>query len=170
MERGSMTDQINLAALEPLYAPWEEPNQHRARAEQTDGPALIQKGRRPSSIAIANNLRHALSEWRAADYVGASDTTRELFTHWFLRDHQIRNGEQELVDFHYYFCQREALEAFVYLSEVLNTLESIYISNGVGAFFTALRAKESCKAFSPPAQCGWRGVERLSYLSGCEHG
>lgn len=119
MERGNMTEQINLAALEPLYAPWEEPNQHRTRAEQSGDPALIQKGRRPSSIAIANNLRHALSEWRAADYVGASDTTRELFTHWFLRDHQIRNGDQELIDFHYYFCQREALEAFVYLSEVL---------------------------------------------------
>ena len=114
-----MTDQINLAALEPLYAPWEEPNQHRTRAEQPNAPALIQKGRRPSNIAIANNLRHALNEWRSSDYVGASDTTRELLTHWFLRDHQIRNGDQELIDFHYYFCQRESLEAFIYLIEIL---------------------------------------------------
>jgi len=114
-----MTDQINLAALEPLYAPWEEPNQHRARADQRDAPAIIQKGRRPSNIAIANNLRHALSDWRDADYVGASDTTRELLIHWFLRDHQISNNGDTPIDFHYYFCQRESLEAFIYLHEVL---------------------------------------------------
>ena len=73
----------------------------------------------PSSIAIANNLRHALSEWRAAAYVVAFTNTRELLTHWFLRDHQIRNNGPELDVFHFDDGQREALEAFVYLSEVL---------------------------------------------------
>jgi len=38
---------INIAALEPLYKPWEEPNQHRTRAEKVGDPAVIQKGRAP---------------------------------------------------------------------------------------------------------------------------
>ncbi len=53
-----MTEQINLAALEPLYAPWEEPTNTAPARNNPGDPALI-RGRRPSSIAIANNLRHA---------------------------------------------------------------------------------------------------------------
>jgi hypothetical protein len=36
---------INVAALEPLFAPHEEPNQHRARA-QGDQPAQTKKGQK----------------------------------------------------------------------------------------------------------------------------
>lgn len=113
-------DSVNVAALEPLFAPWEEPNRHRTRAERPDEPAVVQKGRRPSSIAIANNLRPALDEWRRNEYVGASDTSRELLNYWFLSDHRLVNGSGEPQEFHYYFCQREALEAFIYLLEVRN--------------------------------------------------
>jgi len=113
-------DSINLAALEPLFAPWEEPNRHRTRAVRPNEPAVVQKGRRPSSIAIANSLRHALDQWRSNDYASASDTTRELLTHWFCHDHQMTNSSGEPQEFHYYFCQREALEAFIYLLEVRN--------------------------------------------------
>ena len=109
---------INIAALEPLYKPWEEPNQHRTRAEKEGDPAVIQKGRAPSKITIVNNLRHELDQWRSHDYVGASETTRELLNHWFLRDHLLTNGEGIPQDFRYYFCQREAIEAFIYLMEV----------------------------------------------------
>ena len=109
---------INITALEPLYQPWEEPNQHRTRAEKEGGPAVIQKGRAPSKITIVNNLRVELDQWRNNDYVGASETTRELLNHWFLRDHVITNGEGVPQEFHYYFCQREAIEAFIYLMEV----------------------------------------------------
>ena len=45
---------INLAALEPLYTPHEEPNFHRARSEKGQ-PAKVVKGRRPSVISIAHN-------------------------------------------------------------------------------------------------------------------
>lgn len=110
--------EINLTALEPLYAPCEEPNRYRDRPGQNDQPAIIKAGRRPSTIAIVNNLRHALDEWRRSDYVGASDTTRELLNYWFQSDHIFRNGEGEAQQFSYYFCQREAVETFIYLVEV----------------------------------------------------
>jgi len=107
---------VNLAAIEPLFAPHEEPNQHRARG-QGGQPAQIQKGRRPSKIAVAQTLRSQVKAWRETDYPGASDTTRELLQHWFGRDHLTEAGGQQ-IPFRYFFCQREAIETLIYLYEV----------------------------------------------------
>ena len=86
---------INPAALEPLFAPHEEPNFHRVRAEKPGEPARVVKGRRPSSITVANNLRSFVKAWRESEYAGASDTTRELLFHWFERDHMTETPTEE---------------------------------------------------------------------------
>jgi type III restriction enzyme len=129
-----MPDEIkNNAALEPLYKPWEEPNHHRQRAEKENEPALIINGRRPSSIAIVQNLRQAIAEWRATEYsFGCSDTSRELLLHWFGRDHRMQTASGETVPFHYYFCQREAIETLVYLLETrqINSLSALTAEYG----------------------------------------
>ncbi|HZQ07282.1 MAG TPA: DEAD/DEAH box helicase family protein [Anaerolineae bacterium] len=110
---------INPAALEPLYLPWEEPTKHRVRAKREGEPAVHEKGRRPSTIVIAQNLRQAVGEWRQADYAyGCSETTRELLLHWFWRAHRVPTTDGNLVEFNYYFCQREAIETLIYLMEV----------------------------------------------------
>ncbi len=69
---------VNLSAVKPLYAPHEEPNYHRVRAQKPGEPAKVAKGRRPSPITIAQNLRSFVKALRESDYSGASDTTREL--------------------------------------------------------------------------------------------
>ncbi|HPL70216.1 MAG TPA: DEAD/DEAH box helicase family protein [Brevefilum sp.] len=123
-----MTEQtINIAALEPLYSPWEEPNQHRLKAEIPNGPALVARGRRPSGINIANNLRYALNDWRSNDYVGASSTSRELLIYWFERDHRRPDHSGEQREFRYWFCQREAIESLIFLMEVrgIRTLSEV---------------------------------------------
>ncbi len=111
---------INLAALEPLYAPHEEPNFHKVRSEKGQ-PAKVVKGRRPSVITIAQNLRTFLKAWRESDYAGASDTTRELLYHWFEQDHIVEAQNGERIPFRYYFCQRESIETLIYLFEVGGT-------------------------------------------------
>jgi len=118
---------INPTALEPLFAPHEEPNFHRVRAEKPGDPAKVVKGRRPSSITVANNLRSFVKTWRESEYAGASDTTRELLFHWFERDHMIETPTKERIPFSYYFCQREAIESLIYLWEVrgLRSLSNI---------------------------------------------
>ena len=80
----------------------------------------------PPSV-IANNLRSFVKDWRETDYAGASDTTRELLYHWFERDHIFENPAGERIPFKYYFCQREAIETFIYLYEVrgLKSLSSV---------------------------------------------
>ena len=117
---------INPAALEPLFSPHEEPYRYRAPADKKGDPAKIELGRRPSNIPIADNIRRFVKYWRGSDYPGASDTTRELLHHWFDEEHILQKkngegegeGEVEQYPFRYYFCQREAIESFIYLYEV----------------------------------------------------
>jgi len=109
---------INPGALEPLFGPSDVPTHHRVRAKIKGEPAEIVKGRRPSPIVLAHNVRRDVAEWREGDYGGASDTTRELLSHWFLRAHEVRSSAGALVPFGYYFCQREAIETLIYLNEV----------------------------------------------------
>jgi len=121
---------INPAALEPLFSPHEEPYRYRAPADQKGDPAKIELGRRPSNIPIAQNIRRFVKYWRSNDYPGASDTTRELLHYWFDEEHILQKknglgegggkeeGEVEQYPFRYYFCQREAVESFIYLYEV----------------------------------------------------
>ena len=60
-----MAEQMTIKpeALEPLFAAWEEPKKHRVKRSDGEG-AEVRKGRRPSSIVIAQNLRAAVKEWR----------------------------------------------------------------------------------------------------------
>ncbi len=118
---------INPAALEPLFSPHEEPFRYRAPADKKGDPARIELGRRPSNIPIAQNLRRFVKFWRESDYPGASDTSRELLHYWFEEEHILQNNEGEPLSFRYYFCQREAVETFIYLYEVrgITTLSNL---------------------------------------------
>lgn len=125
---------VNPGALEPLFAPWEEPRAHRVKVGGGKPPKTIQ-GRRPSPIIIAQNLRAAVREWREAFYAGASDTTRQLLGHWFERPHRQKTPDGEEFEFRYFFCQREAIETLIYLREVrrLSCLSQLVAEFG-GAF------------------------------------
>ena len=109
---------VNVAALEPLFGPSDIPNQHRVRSKTPGASAEVIKGRRPSPVVIAHNLRFQVNDWRETNYRGASDTSIELLNYWFERDHEINTSSGETVPFSYYFCQREAIEALIYLYEV----------------------------------------------------
>lgn len=109
---------LNPTTLEPLFAPWAEPNAHRVRAEKSGDPAVIVQGRRASPIDLVSNLRSAVRDWREAFYIGASDTTMQLLNHWFGRAHRQITTNGEDLEFRYFFCQREAVETLIYLKEV----------------------------------------------------
>lgn len=111
---------LNLDAVSPLYAPWEEPTAHRARADQPGKAAPVIARRRPSKLPVVNTLRGLVREWRENEYPGASKTTRALLHFWFERSHRIPGPDGD-VEFRYYFCQREAVETLIYLKEVRKT-------------------------------------------------
>ena len=141
-----MTDAAAIAtALEPLFGPADVPNRHRVKAKVSGGPAEIIKGRRPTPIAIAQNLRQEVDEWRAAEYGGASETSRELLFHWFRQDHEVVASEGRAQPFAYYFCQREAVETLIYLYEVRGSANALGLNRRVRRH----RRRTSCPRSQP---------------------
>jgi len=131
---------LNPKAIEPLYKPSDYPTKHRIKGGE------IRDGRRPSPIAIAQNLRAAVREWRegvsgGGQYAGASNTTLELLDHWFFRDHKVNLPDGSSYPFRYHFCQREAIETLIYLIEVrgINRLTTLVAEfGGINAEVAAL--------------------------------
>lgn len=113
---------INQSGLEPIFLPWQAPDKHRRPNPNSGGAAIIEMGRRASKATLVPRIREAVDDWRRGDYAGASDTTRTLLDHWFRVEHT--DG------FRYHFCQREAIETFIWLYEVAQyrDLSSMYSS------------------------------------------
>lgn len=86
------------------------------REHVPDGdPYGVPERRKPSENTVfVNAIRAEVDAWRANGYPGASDTSKRLLGYWFDEDHQATDG----LPFRYFFCQREAVETFVYLHEV----------------------------------------------------
>ncbi len=60
------------------------------------------------SLTLVNLLREDVERWRDADYRGASTVTKDLLRHWVSKDRGRR----------LFFCQREAVETIIYLTEL----------------------------------------------------
>jgi type III restriction enzyme len=79
---------------------------------------------------LVPQLRCKVKEWRDSGYVGATDTSKSLLNWWFNIPHLLPQaylpspsgrgaGGEGLVEFQYYFAQREALETIIYLYDVV---------------------------------------------------
>lgn len=68
-----------------------------------------------------NRIRERVSIWRRGGYVGITKTTRHLLEYWTNPDR-----ERKL-----FFCQIEALETAIYLSEVANKFNDSWIENTI---------------------------------------
>ena len=67
---------------------------------------------------LVAQLRKKVKEFRDSGYVGATDTSRSLLDWWFVTPHLLPRADGSMVEFQYYFAQREALETIVYLYDV----------------------------------------------------
>ncbi|HEV3001438.1 MAG TPA: DEAD/DEAH box helicase family protein [Solirubrobacteraceae bacterium] len=78
-------------------------------------PYAVPERRKPSENTYAvNGVRARVDAWRTQAYPGASETTKRLLGFWFTDEHRTDDGRP----FRFYFCQREAVEAFIYLTEI----------------------------------------------------
>lgn len=105
--------------------PFSEPTRHWAFGAAT--PQIVD-GRRPSGflppdpsgqlrivdvlteLAVVNDLRTRVRDWRQSGYEGATRVTKDLFEHWFDSE---RRSSGTLP----FFCQREAIETIAFLAE-----------------------------------------------------
>jgi type III restriction enzyme len=78
-------------------------------------PFGVPERRKPSEGTYAvNGVRARVDAWRAQGYKGASATSRRLLGFWFADEHRFADGRP----FRFYFCQREAVETVIYLTEI----------------------------------------------------
>jgi len=68
---------------------------------------------------LVPELRRKVKEFRDGGYVGAADTSRSLLNWWFNSPHLLPKSDGTMVEFEYYFAQREALETIIYLYDVV---------------------------------------------------
>jgi type III restriction enzyme len=67
---------------------------------------------------LVAKIRSQVHEWRGGGYAGASATSRALLRWWFDTEHLIEGADRMLTPFRYYFAQREAVEAVIWLHDV----------------------------------------------------
>lgn len=86
-----------------------------APATPAGDPYEVPERRPPStSTHLVDGVRAAVNAWRAHAYPDVSPTTKRLLRFWFEDEHRAEGG----MPFRFYFCQREAVESFIYLTEV----------------------------------------------------
>lgn len=71
-----------------------------------------------------NRIRGRVAQWRQGGYVGITKTTRQLLDYWTRPDR-----ERKL-----FFCQIEALETAIYITEVANKYGDAWIENDLRRF------------------------------------
>ena len=84
-------------------------------APRVGDPYGVRERRESSDTTfLVDGVRAAVDGWRANGYRRASATTRRLLGFWFEDEHRTPDG----APFRFYFCQREAVETFIYLNEI----------------------------------------------------
>ena len=67
---------------------------------------------------LVAKIREEVYAWRNKGYAGASATSRSLLRWWFETEHLLEQADGSLSRFQYYFAQREAVEAVIWLHDV----------------------------------------------------
>lgn len=68
---------------------------------------------------LVQKIRDAVKIWRDDNYKNASETSKALLNWWFKTPHLQEESDGTMEQFQYYFAQREALEAIIYLYDVV---------------------------------------------------
>jgi len=136
-----------------INSPFNEPHQYWDL--NSDGNLEIVSGRRKSQYMLTkkggtadagdqgklfglhdfqfvNDLRDIMRPWRAGGYNGTTQTTRALLEHW---------NSNTRHDFRLFFCQLEAAEAIIFLTETKQGQELAKKIQGDGSPFTRWCAK-----------------------------
>jgi len=70
---------------------------------------------------LVNRIRERVNQWRRGGYVGITTVTRQLLEYWTNPDRERR----------LFFCQIEALETFIYITEVASKYGDAWIANSL---------------------------------------
>jgi type III restriction enzyme len=109
-------------------------------------------------LALVNQLRPFIQSWREAGFPGVTGITRRLLEHW--RDPEERRDRR------FFFCQLEAIETIIWLSEVEPIHRAgIQIPGDGGAFsrFCSKMATGSGKTIVMAMLAAWQILNKVTY-------
>jgi len=110
-------------------------------------------------LPLVNQIRPRVKAWHGADYPGASGVTQALLKHW--HDPEQRDRNRRL-----FFCQLEAIETLIWLTESpAAERQGIEISSD-GGQFTRLCAKMATGAGKTIAMAmliAWQALNKATY-------
>jgi len=95
---------------------------------------------------MVSDLRKKVKVWRESGYVGATETSKSLLNWWFNTPHFLPMADGTMVEFQYFFAQREAIETIIYLYDVV----------GVRDKYDLMRFDSSGKVTSSMFDEDWR--------------
>jgi len=110
----------------PGRTPYTKPDAYLEKLGE--GDYAVRQGRRPSTMFLVEKLRQAMDRWRDQDYPSVSQVTRRLFQFWFDEDHLLADG----TTWRYWWCQREAMETLVYLTEARGFSDFVPVAREFG--------------------------------------
>ncbi len=128
-----------------INSPYVEPQQYWEYLRDTR-EFVLQNGRRPAGYVVAsessksfddpgnfieidlvNAIRPRIRKWRDAGYPGVTGITKRLLTHW--------QDPEERKDRRFFFCQLEAIETLIWLTEAHPSERTGIIVPGDGGSF-----------------------------------
>jgi type III restriction enzyme len=158
-----------------INSPYEEPQQYWSYNREIRSFSR-KKGRRPAGYVIAserskafddpgvfveiplvNQIRPRVKAWREGGYAGVTGITRRLLDHW--------HNPQER-DYRYFFCQLEAIETLIWLTEAPSAERvGLEIPSDGGAFqrICAKMATGSGKTVVMAMLIAWQVLNKVTY-------
>ena len=160
-----------------ITSPYEEPIEHWKYYRETRR-FTREPGRRPAGyvraseasksfddpgefveLPLVNQIRPRVKGWREADYPGATGITKRLLKHW--RDLEQRDSSRR-----FFFCQLEAIETLMWLTEAPESERVGIKIPGDGGDFTRLCAKMatgSGKTILMAMLIAWQVINKATY-------
>nr|MBC8274408.1 DEAD/DEAH box helicase family protein [Chloroflexota bacterium] len=162
-----------------INSPYEEPEEYW-RYERETRSFIREKGRRPAGYVVAsegsksfddpgrfieiplvNQIRHRVNEWRehpTSPYAGVSGITKRLLEHWYdPQEREIRR---------FFFCQLEAIETLIWLTEAPDSERvGIEIPSDGGEFrrLCCKMATGSGKTIVMAMLIAWQVLNKVTY-------
>lgn len=128
-----------------INSPYKKPKQYWEYIRDTR-EFVLREGRRPAGyvvasesskafddpgvfveIALVNAMRPRIEKWREADYPGVTGITKRLLKHW--------QDSEERKDRRFFFCQMEAIETLIWLTEAPEAEKTGIVIPGDGGDF-----------------------------------
>ena len=109
-------------------------------------------------LELVNDLRDRVRQWRADGYPGITTVTRDLFRHWF-DDGRITSATRP------FFCQQEAVETIVFLTEAPEHLKVGVNVPGSGEAYTRWAVKMATgtgKTMVMALVIAWSGLNKVA--------